>query len=58
MKHFCDFTFYEQFELFSNRDIATAGEKVSFAVGVVHVDEETTGDDDDPARAIAALYCQ
>ncbi len=47
VKHFCDFAFYNQFELFSNRDIATAGEKVSFAVGVVHVDEEKTGDDDD-----------
>lgn len=51
VKHFCDFAFYEQFELFSNRESAAAGEKVTFKVGVVQVEEEKSGDEEEDMLA-------
>lgn len=35
VRHFCDFTFYEQFELFASKNIALAGDKVQLRVGVI-----------------------
>ncbi|WP_276484142.1 hypothetical protein [Paraflavitalea pollutisoli] len=46
--HFCDFAFYEQFELFASKNTALAGDKVQFRVGVIATpsNEETGGVDD------------
>lgn len=44
VSHFCDFAFYEQFELFSDKDMALPGETVNFICGIIEVKE--TGEAD------------